>query len=155
MAGLDARLVIAANAFSVWITFVGVSAATCSIIAAGRHRITELSLAVLVFGGCRAAPNPRAHATPLFDGFLHGAARRVKELAVDLAGVVACGVLAWRLWLQAGITDGLHTQSQVLHVPMAPVVYFMALTSAISTVVLVLRIGRSLRDMATGVAARP
>ena len=94
-------------------------------------------------------------ATPLFDSFLHCAARRVKELAVDLAGVLACSVLAWRLWLQAGITEELHTQTQVLHVPTAPFVYFMALTSAISTVVLVLRIARSLRGMVTRAAAGP
>jgi TRAP-type C4-dicarboxylate transport system permease small subunit len=151
-------LVIAATLFSMmWITFVDVIGRYLfNHPLQGAYEITELSLAVLVFGGLPLVTQRREHvATPLFDSFLHGAARRLKELAVDFAGVVACSVLAWRLWLQAGITEGLHTQSQVLHVPMAPFVYFMALTSAISTVVQVLRIARSVREMFTAAAARP
>lgn len=151
-------LAIAATLFSMmWITFVDVVGRyVFNRPLQGAYEITELSLAVLVFGGLPLVTARREHvATPLFDSLLHGLARRLKELAVDLSGIVACAVLAWRLWLQAGMTASLHTQSQVLHVPMAPFVYFMAITSAISALVLLLRIGKALQELFHAQAARP
>jgi hypothetical protein len=41
------------------------------------------------------------------------------------------------------------------HVSIAPFVYFMSVTSAISTLVLLLRLGRSLRHLFGGREARP
>jgi TRAP-type C4-dicarboxylate transport system permease small subunit len=140
-------LLIAATLFSMmWVTFIDVVGRyVFNHPLQGAYEITELSLAVLVFGGLPLVTERREHvATPLFDNLLRGLGRRLKELAVDLSGMVACAVLAWRLWLQAGETASLHTQSQVLHVPMAPFVYFMALTSAISALVLLVRFGQAL-----------
>ncbi len=151
-------LAIAATLFSMmWITFVDVVGRyVFNHPLQGAYEITELSLAVLVFGGLPLVTERREHvATPLFDSFLRGLAKRLKELLVDLTGIVACAVLAWRLWLQAGVTAGLQTQTQVLHVPLAPFVYFMALASAISTAVLLLRVARSLRLVGDPAAARP
>jgi TRAP-type C4-dicarboxylate transport system permease small subunit len=145
-------LIISATLFSMmWITFVDVIGRyVFNHPLQGAYEITELLLAVLVFGGLPLVTERSEHvATPLFDNFLHGLARRLKELAVDLTSLVACTVLAWRLWLQADVTALLHTQSQVLHVDMAPFVYFMAITSAISAVVLLLRTGNALRHLFT------
>lgn len=143
-------LLIAATLFSMmWITFIDVIGRyVFNHPLQGAYEITELSLAVLVFGGLPLVTARREHvATPLFDSLLRGFGRRLKELAVDLTGIVACSVLAWRLWLQAGQTASLHAESQVLHLPTAPFVYFMAICSAISTVVLLIRLGNGLRHL--------
>jgi TRAP-type C4-dicarboxylate transport system permease small subunit len=151
-------LVIAATLFSMmWITFIDVIGRYIfNHPLQGAYEVTEMALAVLVFGGLPLVTERREHvATPLFDNVLRGLARRLKELAVDIAGVVACSVLAWRLWVQAGVTASLNTQSQVLHIPTAPFIYFMAITSAISTAVLLLRIARRLRHLFDGAAVIP
>jgi len=151
-------LVIAATLFSMmWITFVDVVGRYLfNHPLQGAYEITELSLAVLVFGGLPLVTARREHvATPLFDNFLRGFGRHLKELAVDLTGIAACTVLAWRLWLQAGETAALRTNSQVLHVPMAPFVYFMAITSAIAALVLLLRFAKDLRSLFGSGTASP
>jgi len=151
-------LAIAATLFSMmWITFVDVVGRyVFNHPLQGAYEITELSLAILVFGGLPLVTERQEHvATPLFDNFLRGLARRLKELAVDLTGIVACAVLAWRLWIQAGMTASLHTESQMWHVSIAPFVYFMSVTSAISTLVLLLRMGSSLRHLFDAREARP
>ncbi|HKS17686.1 MAG TPA: TRAP transporter small permease [Bradyrhizobium sp.] len=133
-----------------WITFVDVVGRyVFNSPLQGAYEITELSLAVLVFGGLPLVTERQEHvATPLFDHFLRGLALQLKSLAVDLTGLVACSVLAWRLWIQAGTTASLHTQTQVLHIDTAPFVYFMAITSAISGLTLLLRVVRSLSHLA-------
>ena len=143
-------LVIAATLFSMmWITFVDVIGRyVFNHPLEGAYEITELLLAILVFGGLPLVTERNEHvATPLFDNFLNGLARRFKELVVDLISLVACAVLAWRLWLQAGVTASLHTQSQVLHIDIAPLVYFMAITSAISALILLLRTHSAVRHL--------
>lgn len=140
-------LTIAVTLFlMMWITFIDVIGRyVFNYPLQGAYEITELSLAVLVFGGLPLVTARQEHvATPLFDHFLRGLALRLKSLAVDLAGLVACSVLAWRLWVQAGTAASLQTQTQVLHIDMAPFVYFMAITSAISALTLLLRVGRAL-----------
>ena len=133
-----------------WITFIDVVGRyVFNYPLHGAYEITELALAVLVFGGLPLVTERQEHvATPLFDHFLRGPALRLKALAVDLAGLVSCSVLAWRLWVQAGATEALHTQTQVLHIDTAPFVYFMAATSAISALTLLLRVVRSLSHLA-------
>jgi len=142
--------VVAITLFSMmWVTFVDVVGRyVFNHPLQGAYELTELALAVLVFGALPLVTARNEHVTTaLFDGFFLGQARRMKLLSVDLISGVACATLAWRLWIQAGITEAIGTESQVWHIPVGPFVYVMALTSAASMAILVWRAAETLKQI--------
>ena len=97
---------------------------------AGAKELTEMLMGFLVFAAAPIVTADRGHiTTALFETVLPHRALRVRNAIIAVVVAIASAVLAWRLWVQAGIIASLHTGSQLLGVPIAPLVYFMAITA--------------------------
>lgn len=114
----------------------------------GAYELTELMLAVVVFGVLPAVTLGRNHvSTGLFDAALRGKARLAVDLFVHLAGMLACGTASYALALQARQQMSLGTATSVLGLPTAPIVVFIAAMTAISALILALLATGSLRAL--------
>ena len=102
---------------------------------AGAKELTEVLLALMVFGAAPLVTAARAHiTTALFETALKGTALRVRNVAVLMLSAICCAVLAWRLWIQGDAMSELSGGTPLLGVPLAPVFYAMAVFSGICAV---------------------
>ncbi len=117
---------------------------------AGAKELTVVLLALVVFGAAPLVTADRTHiTTALFDEALHGGLLRLRDTGVALIGAVACGVLAWRLGVQAGDMHALRGATPLFGLPIAPVLYFLAAMSALCAVI---SLWLALRSMIRGTA---
>jgi len=104
----------------------------------GTYEITQVGLGMLIFAALPLVTERAEHvAIDLVDTVLPPVWRRPLNAAIGFAGAVVMFGVAAAVWLQ-GIkvaADGLRTE--MLHLPLAPVVYFMAVCCALSGAVLV------------------
>src|SRR5204862_6209044 len=102
----------------------------------GAFEITELSLLALIFAGLQLASRTDEHVTLDFiDAALGASGRRLLRRFVDLVcGIIILG-LAWRVWIKAGKIAGYGETTEVLRLPVAPFVYFMAVMVAVTGIV--------------------
>lgn len=93
----------------------------------GAFEITELGLLTLIFAGLPLVSRADQHVTMDFvDRILGAGGRRAIRRIVDLVcGMLILG-LAWQVWVKAGKIAGYGDTTDVLKVPVAPFVYFMA-----------------------------
>ena len=97
---------------------------------AGAKEVTELLMGFLVFAAAPIVTADRAHiTTALFEAVLSRRAVLWRNAAIALVVALAWAVLAWRLWVQAGMIHALNTGTQLIGVPVAPLVYFMAIAA--------------------------
>jgi TRAP-type C4-dicarboxylate transport system permease small subunit len=106
----------------------------------GAFEITELLLLALIFAGLPLASRADEHVTLDFiDMILSDSGRLLLRRLVDLVcGILVLG-LAWRVWVKAGKIAGYGDTTDVLRLPVAPFVYFMALMVAITAIVHLLK----------------
>ena len=115
----------------------------------GGYELTEIGVAVIVFGALPAVTARGAHITTgLFEGGLRGGWARFRRASIDLLSALALGVLAWRLWVIAAGMAELKTFSPVLGMPLAPLAYAMAGASTLATASMLLRVLLPARDEA-------
>jgi TRAP-type C4-dicarboxylate transport system permease small subunit len=102
----------------------------------GAFEITELLLLTLVFAGLPLASRADEHVTLDFIDMALGEKGRLRlRRLVDLVcGLLILG-LAWAVWIKAGKIAGYRDTTEVLRLPVAPFVYFMALMVAITGIV--------------------
>jgi len=102
----------------------------------GAFEITELLLLALVFAGLPLASRADEHVTLDFiDMLLGDRGRLLLRRIVDLiCGLLFLG-LAWRVWIKADRIAGYGDTTEVLRVPVAPFVYFMAAMVALTGIV--------------------
>ena len=102
----------------------------------GAFEITELLLLALIFAGLPLASRADEHVTLDFiDMILSDSGRLLLRRLVDLVcGILVLG-LAWRVWVKASKIAGYGDTTDVLRLPVAPFVYFMALMVAITAIV--------------------
>ena len=107
----------------------------------GAKELTEVLLALLVFASAPLITADRTHiTTALFESVLSRGVLRRRNSVLALLGALVCGVLAWRLWLQAGLAATVSTGTPLLGLPVAPVVYFMSVASAVCTLILLAQV---------------
>jgi TRAP-type C4-dicarboxylate transport system permease small subunit len=102
----------------------------------GAFEITELLLLTLIFAGLPLASRADEHvALDFIDMILTPGGRLFVRRLVDLiCGLLILG-LAWRVWIKAGKIAGYGDTTEVLRLPVAPFVYFMAVMVAITGIV--------------------
>jgi TRAP-type C4-dicarboxylate transport system permease small subunit len=102
----------------------------------GAFEITELLLLTLIFAGLPLASRADEHvALDFIDMVLTPGGRLFVRRLVDLiCGLLILG-LAWRVWIKAGKIAGYGDTTEVLRLPVAPFVYFMAVMVAITGIV--------------------
>lgn len=118
----------------------------------GSLEIIQFAMAVVIFTALPLVTRHREHVTvSLIDGVVRSrGARRFKQVACDTLSLVAVGLIAWRLWVQAGEDFGSDTRTVVLKWSMAYLGYFMAVFATLSAVIIALQIWHEL----TGRGAR-
>lgn len=102
----------------------------------GGFEITELLLLALIFAGLPLVSRADEHVTMDFiDAALGARARVLLRRLVD----VVCGLiilaLSYRVWLRAEKIAGYGDTTDVLKIPVAPFVYFMAVMVAVTGIV--------------------
>lgn len=96
--------------------------------------IVELGMGLMIFFGFAITTLNRGHiAVDLINGFLPRRAQLWLASFVSLITVFFIGLITWRLWDRAMnfSSDGLATQ--ILYLPVAPVVFVMAIAAGVST----------------------
>lgn len=112
----------------------------------GAFELTQIMMAVLIFTGLPLVSAKEAHVTvDLIHAVLTRGVRRLLDIVVNGAGTVVLGVIAWRMWIKAGQIAAYNDNTPVLHIPMAPIVYFMCVMSAITAAALLLNTIRHVR----------
>ena len=97
----------------------------------GAFELTELGLLVLIFAGLPLVSRADEHVTMDFvDRILPAGGRRCIVRAVHALTAAVMLLLAWVVWLKAGKIAGYGDTTESLKVPIAPFVYFMAVTIA-------------------------
>ncbi|MFL6799753.1 MAG: TRAP transporter small permease [Xanthobacteraceae bacterium] len=102
----------------------------------GAFEITELLLLSLIFAGLPLASRADEHVTLDFiDMALSEGGRSLLRRVVDLlCGLLILG-LAWRVWVKAGKIAAYGDTTDVLRVPVAPFLYFMAVMVAVTGII--------------------
>lgn len=101
----------------------------------GAKELTEVLLALMVFGAAPLVTTSRTHiTTSLFESALRGTVLRVRNAAVSIVSAVCCGVLAWRLWAQGAAMGEMSGGTPLLGVPLAPIFYAMAILSGVCAI---------------------
>jgi TRAP-type C4-dicarboxylate transport system permease small subunit len=97
----------------------------------GAYELTEVLLALVVFGAAPLVTRRGTHVTTaLFDDRMGPGVKRVRDMSVGVFCACLCVVLAWRLWVQADAAAAMSQGTPLLNVPVALVIYFMAVMSA-------------------------
>ncbi len=102
----------------------------------GAFEITELLLLTLIFAGLPLASRADEHVTLDFiDMTLREKGRlRLRRLVDFICGILILA-LAWAVWIKAGNIAGYGDTTEVLRIPVAPFVYFMAVMVAVTGIV--------------------
>jgi TRAP-type C4-dicarboxylate transport system permease small subunit len=144
-ARIDAALGVAASAILLvlmLITFADVvSRYLLNWPLRGAFEATELMLLVLIFAGLPLVSHADEHVTMDFiDRMLPSGGTRILIRIVHALCAAVMFFLAWQVWLKAGKIAGYGDTTDVLRVPVAPFVYFMAAAIALTGLVHVLRV---------------
>lgn len=101
----------------------------------GAKELTEVLLALMVFGAAPLVVTTRSHiTTALFESAMKGGVLKVRNGAIAIVSTLCCAVLAWRLWVQAVAMAELKGGTPLLGVPLAPIFYAMAFLSGVCAV---------------------
>lgn len=101
----------------------------------GAKELTEILLALMVFGAAPLVTVTRSHiTTALFESAMRGGVLKARNGVIAIVSALCCAVLAWRLWVQAVAMAELKGGTPLLGVPLAPIFYAMALLSGICAV---------------------
>jgi TRAP-type C4-dicarboxylate transport system permease small subunit len=102
----------------------------------GAFEITELLLLALIFAGLPLASRANEHVTLDFiDMILSERGRLLLRRLIDLVCGLLILALAWRVLIRAGKIASYGDTTDVLRIPVAPFVYFMAAMVAITGIV--------------------
>ena len=112
----------------------------------GGYEITTVLLACLIFLVLPLVCARGEHVTvDLLDKALPGRARRALLAAADTVSAAVLAVLAWQLFGRGLTLMGDGATTNTLRLPLAPVAFLMAGATALSAVVLLLKLARDLR----------
>jgi len=101
----------------------------------GAKELTEVLLALMVFGAAPLVTATRSHiTTALFESAMKGSVLMIRNCVIAIVSALCCAVLAWRLWVQAVEMADLKGGTPLLGVPLAPVFYAMAILSGVCAV---------------------
>jgi TRAP-type C4-dicarboxylate transport system permease small subunit len=119
----------------------------------GALEVTELIMGALIFTSLPLVTLRNQQVTvDLFEPLIPGFIKPLLHWLVHAIGCVCLAAIAWRLWVKAGQMHGSGETTAVLQLDTWPLIYFMSLQTAITTVVLFLimiRPGRAEQSAAT------
>jgi TRAP-type C4-dicarboxylate transport system permease small subunit len=102
----------------------------------GGYEVTEIMMAALVFAALPAVTRREDHIViDLLDFVVPRGAVRPRQVIVNLLCASVTGVWAWRTWTLGDRLLGYGDVTEYLHIPIAPICYFIAVMSGLTTVV--------------------
>jgi TRAP-type C4-dicarboxylate transport system permease small subunit len=100
----------------------------------GASEIIEILMALLVYIGLPVVSQRNAHvAVDMFSGATPPRLVPVRDFVIRLLCAALLGVMAWRLWLYAGLLT--RDVTEYLKLPQAPIVYFLSVFAAVAALV--------------------
>jgi TRAP-type C4-dicarboxylate transport system permease small subunit len=103
----------------------------------GAFEITEMMMATLIFAGLPLVSARMEHITiDLFDPLVPQMLRGLRDALISLMGAVMIGALSWRMWIKAEETREYGDRTAALHIPIAPMTYFMFTMTSLTCVIL-------------------
>jgi len=121
----------------------------------GATELTEIGLVVVTFLLYPMIAFRQRHITvDLFDHMMGKLVRRILDTSANLLGAAVFAGICWQLWKQAARVTQYGDVTAYLRIPLGPVVYFMAVLSALTAIGFLLAalghlIGRSTATHAT------
>jgi len=107
----------------------------------GAFEITELGLLVLIFAGLPLVSHADEHVTMDFiDRILPPRTLRVWIRFMHAVCAALMFFLTWQIWIKAGKISGYGDTTDVLRIIIGPFVYFMAVMTALTGVVHVVKV---------------
>ncbi len=117
----------------------------------GGFELIEFLMPLSIFAGLPIITRRRAHiVVGILDGWFRGRAGDIRKLVVDAASLAVVAFIAERMWAQGDGLAEAQIESGYLEWPIAPAAYAIGVLSAVTCVVLLLMVGRDLRDLARG-----
>jgi TRAP-type C4-dicarboxylate transport system permease small subunit len=102
------------------------------------YEMVQALMGLLVFTALPLVSRNNDHiALGLLDKLFSGGADRARRALVHLFSAAVLGFIMWRLWVHAGKLATGHDVTPVLHLPLAPMAWFMTAAAAVSTVLLI------------------
>ncbi len=102
----------------------------------GGFEVTEIMLATLIFAGLPLVSSGGEHVTvDLLDKFFPGAIGRFRDILISLLATVIMAVVSIRLWEKGNEAVDYGDVTAVLHIPFAPMFYFMSIALGITGLV--------------------
>ena len=112
----------------------------------GGFEITELMMAVLIFTALPATSWKEEHVViDLLDGMTPRAVARFGQVVMNLASGGVMAVISWQITKLARELQGYNELTEILQIPVAPIVYLIGFMSAVTTLVFAVNAWRHLR----------
>ena len=113
----------------------------------GGFELTELMMAALIFAGLPLVTADREHVSvDLLDVFIPPLIARLRGVLIGFVCAGMMAILSYRMWFKAAEQVDYGDQTAVLHLPVAPVTFFMcAMTAATALVLLIHALGQAAR----------
>lgn len=122
----------------------------------GAFEMTEISMAMVIFGGMSLATARREHITVnLLEGRLSPRLRRWQRVGADLVCAAAVAVLGWRVALRGTRLLDTNETTLVLGIQRGLIAYAMALLCALAVAVFLHAAWRAWRQSAEDIVAEP
>jgi TRAP-type C4-dicarboxylate transport system permease small subunit len=104
----------------------------------GAFELSEMAMGALVFASLPLVTLRRQQVTvDLFDRILPAAWRPAQDAVANIVAALCVGVIAWRLWIKASDMMRTGETTATLRIPVYPLVYYMALLSFLTALVIV------------------
>ncbi len=102
----------------------------------GAFELSEMAMGALVFASLPLVTLRRQQVTvDLFDWLVPASWRTVQDAVASVVAALCIVVVAWRLWVKAVDMMGTGETTAVLKLPVYPLVYYMALLSLLTALV--------------------
>lgn len=99
----------------------------------GAFEVTEVMMGILVFAIFPIITARKEHIKiGLFDHFFRGELNRIRLISMSLLSTAFIILLCWRVLIEAGKHAGYGDHTAYLHIPIAPVVYFMGFMGVVT-----------------------
>jgi TRAP-type C4-dicarboxylate transport system permease small subunit len=104
----------------------------------GGYELTQLLMAVLIFCALPVISWRETHITiDLLDFMVSGRTADFRQVLVNAVSAAGMGLIGWRCWIYAGELAGYGDVTEYLHISQAPIVYFIAIFSIATALLLV------------------
>ena len=103
---------------------------------AGGFELTEILLAALIYCGLPLVSARREHIViDTFDPLFSARLRRVLDMVAEVVCAIALGGVGWLIFLRAARVAEYGDTTNVLKLPLAPVVYLMAVMITVAAII--------------------